>query len=345
MDRVAEFLESEFPNAEERALLLGIASAPTDRTAKLVYADWLEDRSDARSEYVRLLVQRGQKKLTARMTELQAVCSGPWLSMLGELHRWFNVIKSEVEQREEEIRRGWRPVALATCDHGMWDFHYTGNLWLDWDPGGLRPVLDFLCDPKVAPVLRRMSFSAYEDHPATNGTLAVSLWPLVTGGILFPYLESLQIEQSQNTILSDRVGAYEEGGQAAGLLAACPRLLSLAAPSAPNADFLVGGTHPLEQLDVHAGYNTQRFIPNLAASKRFPQLRRLVYKDFCCEYMSPEPQMFTPLNEWKAFFRSPTCAAIAEIKLDGVVLSQSQVRELLDIRSSGVTITRSPLAP
>jgi hypothetical protein len=307
-----------------------------------VYADWLDDRSDPRGEYVRLLVKNEGKKPTARMKSLRKACSGPWLSMMGELHSRFEALASEVERGEEDP--SWRESSAELHYHcGLWWFHYIGNLWLDWDVGGLTPVLGFLSDPQIAPVLFRVTLNAYDDHPRTNGTLAVSLWPLAE--TVFPHLESLGVEQSQNTILCNRAGNYQEGGQAAALLAACPRLCDLALPSAPDAAFFAGQQHPLETLDVHAGYDTQRFIPNLMASKRFPKLRRLVYKDFCCEYTPPRLQLFTPFAEWEAFFRSPACAALSEIKLDGVVLTEAEVRALLEIRSEDVSITRSSVAP
>jgi uncharacterized protein (TIGR02996 family) len=342
MDRVTEFLETEFPNAEERALLLGIADAPTDKTAKLVYADWLDERSDPRGEYVRLLAMNGRKKPTARMIELRKGCSGPWLSMMGELNARFEGIAREVEEREDDF--SWADSSVELHYHcGLWWFHYVGNLWLDEEAGGLAPVLDFLSDPQIAPVLFRVSLHAYDEHPRTNGTLAVSLWPLTE--TVFPHLESLDIEQSQNTILCDSSGRYQEGGQGAALLNACPRLLRLALPSAPDTTFFTGPPHPLETLDIHSGYATQEFIPSLTASKRFAKLRHLAYKDFCCEYTRPEPYMRTPFAEWEAFFRSPACAALEEIKLSGVVLTQAEVRALLDIRSTGVSITRSSAAP
>ena len=43
--------------SEEAAFLTAIAANPEDDTARLVYADWLQDRSDPRAEYVRLEVQ------------------------------------------------------------------------------------------------------------------------------------------------------------------------------------------------------------------------------------------------------------------------------------------------
>ncbi|MCE9566689.1 MAG: TIGR02996 domain-containing protein [Planctomycetes bacterium] len=339
MDRVTEFLESEFPDAEERALLLGIVASPTDKTAKLVYADWLDDRSDPRAEYVRLLVARGRRKPLVRMNELRKACSGPWLSMMGELQRDFATIAKKVETRPD-LERGWRETLWTTFDRGLWQFQYKGNLWLE--EHGLSPVLDFICDPKIAAVLWTLDLDAYDDHPQTNGTLHLSLVPLTTGKVSFPYLDRVSIEQSQNTVLGK--GGYHEDGETARLLALCPRLRQLTGPSAPNAKLFTGPKHPLEALNIHAGYDTEDFVKNLAKSERFPRLRTLRYKDFCCEYMDPQPQMFTSFKDWKTLFRSPWFAKLEEVELSGVLLTEDEVKALLKIRSQGVTITRSPSA-
>lgn len=336
-DRSTDFLTAEFPDADERALLLGIAKAPTDNTAKLVYADWLDERSDPRGEYVRAIVQRGGKKPLARVRKWREACSGPWLSLMGELQSEFDALARSVASRPD-VARGWHSELTTKCADGLWEFDYTGNLWLE--PDGLEPVLEFLCAPKIARVLRVISLSAHEDHPNVNGTLHLSLSPMTRGGASFPYLEELWLDQSDGTILCGGQGEYAENGETARLIAACPNLLTLGVPSAPNTDFFSGPAHPLELLSVHAGYDTQGFIPNLTRSERFPKLRRLEYKDFCCEYMTPAPPMFTPFGEWEAFFRSPTCAAIEEIKLEGVVLTKAEIRALHAIRPD-VGITQS----
>jgi uncharacterized protein (TIGR02996 family) len=40
----------------ENAFVVALVSAPEDTTARLVYADWLEERSDPRAEFLRLAV-------------------------------------------------------------------------------------------------------------------------------------------------------------------------------------------------------------------------------------------------------------------------------------------------
>src|SRR5262245_36952656 len=71
----------------EEAFLRAIAEAPTDDTHRLVYADWLEERGDPRSEWLRLqqtlagpVPDAGRyRDLCAREQELHRALDPVWL--------------------------------------------------------------------------------------------------------------------------------------------------------------------------------------------------------------------------------------------------------------------------
>jgi len=42
------------PGTEEAALLHAVCLHPEDDTPRLIYADWLEERGDPRSEFIRV---------------------------------------------------------------------------------------------------------------------------------------------------------------------------------------------------------------------------------------------------------------------------------------------------
>ena len=48
---------------EEWALLKAILERPDDDARKLVYADWLEEQGDPRSEYLRLVMKVRQERI------------------------------------------------------------------------------------------------------------------------------------------------------------------------------------------------------------------------------------------------------------------------------------------
>jgi uncharacterized protein (TIGR02996 family) len=73
--------------SDEQAFLSAIMANPDDQTAKLVYADWLQERDDPRAEIVRLKVAvetQADGWITARerLTALEPTVAATWLVML-----------------------------------------------------------------------------------------------------------------------------------------------------------------------------------------------------------------------------------------------------------------------
>lgn len=81
---------------DELAFLAAIADQPDDDTVRLVYADWLEERSDLRAQYVRLEVERQRLKanskkrldLTDRLEQLRSKAAPGWLSRIDRVGRF-----------------------------------------------------------------------------------------------------------------------------------------------------------------------------------------------------------------------------------------------------------------
>jgi uncharacterized protein (TIGR02996 family) len=122
--------------SEEDAFLSAIVANPDDQTAKLVYADWLEERDDPRAEIVRLKVkvatqEDGWVAAQDRLAELEPMVAARWLVQLdGPV--WCisgNIVESRpFGPGGTEIRRGTRlfkgnaKLHLADLDSGYWLF-------------------------------------------------------------------------------------------------------------------------------------------------------------------------------------------------------------------------------
>ncbi|MBY0231483.1 MAG: TIGR02996 domain-containing protein [Gemmataceae bacterium] len=76
--------------SDEKALLAAIAADPCDALARLAYADWLEERGDARAELVRIEEEMARLapfsdrywKLKPRRNELRAASDEDWLEAM-----------------------------------------------------------------------------------------------------------------------------------------------------------------------------------------------------------------------------------------------------------------------
>lgn len=68
----------------EERFLAAIAANPGDREARLVYADWLEERGDPRGEYLRIELQLNE--LPARLAALNGTIDRAWLDRVARVH-------------------------------------------------------------------------------------------------------------------------------------------------------------------------------------------------------------------------------------------------------------------
>lgn len=66
--------------SDEAAFLEVIRSNPRDPAARLVYADWLDERADARGEYLRLQVE--SERIRSRMHSLRQSIDPGWLTLV-----------------------------------------------------------------------------------------------------------------------------------------------------------------------------------------------------------------------------------------------------------------------
>src|SRR4051812_3104227 len=90
---------------EDAAFIRAIRERPDDETARLVYTDWLDDRSDPRAEYLRaevawLALQPSDEQyrpLYRRVSQLAAVLDPEWFAA--------------VSRMADLVRRAWEPVA------------------------------------------------------------------------------------------------------------------------------------------------------------------------------------------------------------------------------------------
>jgi uncharacterized protein (TIGR02996 family) len=69
---------------EEAGFIAALLAEPDDRTAMLVYADWLDDRADPRAEYLRLLAKPRPNQ--RRLAQLRRTLDGDWVHLIDTRH-------------------------------------------------------------------------------------------------------------------------------------------------------------------------------------------------------------------------------------------------------------------
>jgi hypothetical protein len=125
------------------------------------------------------------------------------------------------------------------------------------------------------------------------------------------------------------VGAdYEEGGVLGALVAKAPALEQLTVPSAPDASFFAVKDHPLRYLNVDAGYDTQGFVGNLAASCCFQGLSGLELGEFNETYLEEFASRCTPTEDYRRLFTSRAFASVATFTWRNPVCSEREIEQL-----------------
>lgn len=233
---------------------------------------------------------------------------------LADAAPWF---ASQRRSEETRLSFGFMGDSLAVAFHG----------WLD--ERLLERALTLVASEGIAPHVWRFRLSG--ESEGANGTRAWNIEPLGQGAT-FSQLEVLDIEGSQpgdyfRTIVAN---GYDEEGMIARALAKMPRLRRLSVPSAPNEEFFEGGPHPLRELVLQSGYDTQDFIARLARTQRFPELESLDFTDYAETYMDDYAQRRTPREAFDALFASPALPALRQVVLRGTVLDKLDARRLRD---------------
>jgi uncharacterized protein (TIGR02996 family) len=121
--------------SDEQALLAAIRAHPDDDAPRLIYADWLEERGDARGEFLRaecLLARHSPRhgeypRLKARLRAIGLRLEVGWLALVSRAPVWL----------EPECfffaSQGWVQIGIRWRDERL--FHYTGG---SVDEGGLK---------------------------------------------------------------------------------------------------------------------------------------------------------------------------------------------------------------
>lgn len=93
-DRVRLKIRSDFrvtdDGDEEQKFLDAISRAPDDDELRRVYADWLDERGDARGEFIRLQLSEAAKPYGEGRERMQEMLTASWRNFAGELAPWCN---------------------------------------------------------------------------------------------------------------------------------------------------------------------------------------------------------------------------------------------------------------
>jgi hypothetical protein len=144
-------------------------------------------------------------------------------------------------------------------------------------------------------------------------------------------IEQYELINYNRPVIATRT-KYEEQGLLSKWLSKAPQLIVLTAPSAPNKAFFERPVHPLQILNIQAGYDTQNFIQNFAQSNCFPELRYLGYQDYNENYIENYRDNCTPLAHFYELFQSPAFASIRSFVWHNPIFAMDELSKLKALR-------------
>jgi uncharacterized protein (TIGR02996 family) len=148
--------------AEDLVFLRAILDVPEDRNTWLIYADWLEDRSDPRAEFLRLMVARSlmsdddpaRPETEARLTQLRGELDSNWMMMfdpapVGNCRpcRWDDMIATDVP----DIRRCHRCKQAIIYCHTLEEARQYASCGQDVALSTRIPAAEIAADPAFRP--------------------------------------------------------------------------------------------------------------------------------------------------------------------------------------------------
>lgn len=191
------------------------------------------------------------------------------------------------------------------------------------------PILHLVSMPEWAPRFQSITLSA--EDKGRNGTQNWEIKSMVEGAV-FQRLTSLHFPLNTPTSHNGKIvtyhDSYDENGGLALLLDKCPRLETLAAPSAPNARFFEREAHPLRTLHIQAGFDHQGFVEVLSRSRCFPALEELTFRDYAETYMDDYASLTTPYAAYAQLMGAQGLPSLRRIVLHGTVLDDGQKASL-----------------
>jgi hypothetical protein len=264
----------------------------------------------------------------------------------------FAPLQAAINRKNQETgfdaNHPWHHQLTLLEADGLIDVEYQGEYELWFDDETTTTILQDLCQllahPDVASQLR--SFTYHTNAAlAANGTYGYNIDPLVDGEQPFPHLIRLSLDQGEGEhgykiLNSPQSGEdWHEAGVLARLLTKAPCLADLVTPVPPDGSFFQGSQHPLQSLDVDAGFDHVDLIRNIATCSRFPNLQKIMFTDLRQYYLDDWQTQTTSFNDYVLFFKSSIALQLESIVLRAVNLSPEQVKQLLAIRRNGVEIT------
>lgn len=162
-----------------------------------------------------------------------------------------------------------------------------------------------------------------------NGTVELYFAELLSYNS-FPNLSFFYTQHfsKDGALIASMNGGYDEDGLGGKILDMMPEVKILNLVSAPNDDFFKRDYHPIETLEVRAGYDNNMFLERLTECKSFPNLKYFSYQDINLAFTQSPEEYVMPFEVIEKFMESKNFPKLETLSLLELKITEDQIQKL-----------------
>lgn len=188
-------------------------------------------------------------------------------------------------------------------------------------------VFKIIANPKYSKTIKNLRF--FHKGGQANGTVELYFSELLSYGS-FPNLTFFYTQHysEDGSLIASFRGNYEEDGLGGKILDLMPDVRVLNLVSAPDETFFNRENHPVETLEVRAGYENNKFIERLTDCKCFGNLKHFSYQDINIAFTQSPDDAVMPFETIEKFMESKNFPKLEVLSLLELKITDEQIAKL-----------------
>lgn len=188
-------------------------------------------------------------------------------------------------------------------------------------------IFKIIANSEYSTIIKSIRF--FHKGGQANGTVELYFNELLSYNS-FPNLTFFYTQHfsEDGSLIASFRGNYDEDGLGGKILDFMPNVKVLNLVSAPNDTFLKREHHPIETLEVRAGYENNKFIERLTDSQCFPNLKHFSYQDINIAFTQSPDDSVMQFEIIEAFMASKNFPNLEVLSLLELKITENQIEKL-----------------
>ena len=195
------------------------------------------------------------------------------------------------------------------------------------DADDAATIFKIIATSEYTQIIKKLRFFHKGGH--ANGTVELYFVELLSYNS-FPNLDFFYTQHysKDGSLIASMDGGFDEGGLGGKILDSMPQLRTLNLVSAPNENFFQREFHPIETLEVRAGYDNNNFLERLSGANCFPKLKHFSYQDINIAFHQSTEDSVLTFEVIEKFMESKNFPELEVLSLIELKLTEQQIEKL-----------------